>query len=182
MKTYVALLRGINVGKAKRIRMADLREAFTDLGYADVKTLLNSGNVIFRSPRAVGATTVRSIEASVSAATGVSAAVTLLGETELLQAVDECPLLGRATDPSRLMVAVPASAKEMDGLRPLEQEDWAPEAFAAGTRVAYLWCPNGVAESALNGAVKRALAGAVTARNWNTVTKLAEILGELGRR
>ena len=71
MSTYVALLRGINVGKAKRIAMADLRALLEDLGHTDVVTLLNSGNVVFRSGRKIPAKIAAEIAAAIAGAAPV---------------------------------------------------------------------------------------------------------------
>ena len=80
---YVALLRGINVGKAKRVAMADLRAALESLGYTDVATLLNSGNAVFTAPPAAAGRAAADIQAAVLARTGVSSRVTVLDAEEL---------------------------------------------------------------------------------------------------
>jgi uncharacterized protein (DUF1697 family) len=172
LTTYVALLRGINVGRAKRVSMQDLREVVEDLGYSDVRTLLNSGNVVFTSSRRLAATSGARLEQALLARTGVSSRVTLLSGRELTTLVEECPLLSFANDPTRLMVAVPSSSAHLARLRDLERHDWAPEALALGGRVAYLWCPEGLIASRVGDAVGRTLGEAVTTRNWATVTKL----------
>ncbi len=169
-ETKIALLRGINVGKAKRVAMADLRALVSDLGYTDVRTLLNSGNVVFRAGGA-SAEAADAIERGISRSLGVSSPVTVITARELAAAMDENPLLAVADNFSRLLVAVLAGAAAAARLVPLAARDWSPEAFALGTRVAYLWCPNGVIKSALAKAVEKELGAAVTARNWNTMTK-----------
>jgi uncharacterized protein (DUF1697 family) len=103
--THVALMRGINVGRAKRIAMANLRALVEDLGYNDVRTLLNSGNVVFAAPDLARADAAARIEAALTARLGVSARVTLLAAAELAAAVRDNPLLDVAGDPSRLLVA-----------------------------------------------------------------------------
>lgn len=85
--THVALLRGINVGKAKRIAMADLRAVVTALGATDVQTLLNSGNVVFTARRAIASTT---LQTAIRAGTGVDARTTVLTAAELSDD-DEAP-------------------------------------------------------------------------------------------
>jgi uncharacterized protein (DUF1697 family) len=168
---YVALLRGINVGRAKRVSMADLRALFADLGYGDVRTLLNSGNVVFSGPGAAPGAAAR-IEAALAQRLGVSARVTVLTAAELATIVAGNALLAVAGDHSRLLVAVLADRADRARLEPLTEQDWAPEALALGVRVAYMWCPDGVLASRLSAAVGRLLGDAVTARNWATVTKL----------
>ena len=98
---HVALLRGINVGKAKRIAMADLRDAVGSLGHTEVKTLLNSGNVVFT---AADKPTEKALYDAIKNATGVSSDVILVTGKQLDQIVDQNPLTDVMTDPSRLMV------------------------------------------------------------------------------
>lgn len=170
MATHVALIRGINVGRAKRVAMADLRALVSDLGYGDVRTLLNSGNVVFTG-RAKPDPAPR-IQKGLEERLGVSARVMSLTAEELDAVVDANPLVDEADDPSRLMVAFLADPADTERLEPLATQDWAPEAIALGPRAAYLWCPNGVAKSVLNKSVTQAVDAEITARNWTTVTKL----------
>ena len=170
--THVALIRGINVGRAKRIAMADLRALVEDLGYRDVRTLLNSGNVVFTAPGAVRGAADARIEKAMVTRLGVAARVTILTAAELASAVARNPLGKVAADPSRMLVAVLRKPGERTRLAGLARRDWAPEALAIGPRVAYLWCPAGALESPLWVAVGRALGDAVTTRNWSTMTKL----------
>lgn len=172
----VALIRGINVGRAKRVAMADLRALVEGLGYGGVRTLLNSGNVVFTAGTAPAKSAAR-IEAALAGEVGVTARVIVLTAAELEVAIAENPLLDAAGDPSRLLVAFLASGADRPRLETLAREDWAPETLALGTRAAYLWCPRGIAESRLFEAVGRALGGAVTTRNWATVTRLHTLAG-----
>ncbi len=179
--THVALLRGINVGKAKRVAMADLRALVADLGYGDVKTLLNSGNVVFTASGKVPTSGKNSpaarIEAALEERTGISSRVTVLTAGELAAAVAGNPLVEVATNPSRLLVAVLTDPADRRRLEPLRDEDWSPESLALGERVAYMWCPPGVLESQLAQAVGRTLGDAVTTRNWATMLKLHALAG-----
>jgi len=168
----IALLRGINVGRAKRVAMADLRALVEDLGYGDVRTLLNSGNVVFTTPRAAASAARARIQQALATKLGVSARVTVLSAEELAAAITDNPLLKIADDPSRLLVAVLGDPADRPKLKPLLKEDWAAEVLAIGTRVAYLWCPDGILASRLAEAVNRVLGDGVTARNWATMLKL----------
>jgi uncharacterized protein (DUF1697 family) len=168
--THIALIRGINVGKANRVSMADLRTLVEGIGYGDVRTLLNSGNVIFTS-RAAPKLAATRIEKALEAKTGVSARVTVLTAAELAAAVADNPLV-KVEDPTRLLVAVLNSADDRRHLETLTNEDWGTERLAVGLRVAYLWCPDGILASRLAVAVGKALGNAVTSRNWATILKL----------
>jgi uncharacterized protein (DUF1697 family) len=172
---HVLLLRGINVGKAKRIAMADLKALVESLGCKDVKTLLNSGNVVCTTSKPAGL--AARVQKAVAAKLGVTARVTAVSADELAAIVRENPLLDVATNPSRLLVAVLADPADRPKLAALDRGDWAPEAFALGTRAAYLWMPDGVIDSRVAKALEKAMGDAVTSRNWATVLKLATLAG-----
>ncbi|HEV8611354.1 MAG TPA: DUF1697 domain-containing protein [Thermoanaerobaculia bacterium] len=178
MSRHVALIRGINVGRAKRVAMADLRALVEDLGYGDVRTLLNSGNVVFTAPASARKSSAGRIEEAITARLGISARVTVLTAAELDAVVAENPLGEVATDPSRLLVTVLIDPAHRKRLLPLGRQDWAPDVLAVGGRVAYLWCPRGMLESRLAIAVNRALGDGATTRNWTTVTKLHALAGK----
>jgi len=175
--THIALLRGINVGKAKRVSMAELRAMMESLGYREVRTLLNSGNVVFRSSKA-NEDAVTRIEQALVKKLQVSSKVTVLTASELTTAVDENPLLKVATDPTRLLVAVLRDPADRKKLLPLAKQDWGKESLAVGARVAYLWCPNGILDSPAATAVNKVLGDSVTARNWATMLKLRALAQE----
>jgi len=170
---WVALIRGINVGRAKRVAMADLRALLTGLGYSDVRTLLNSGNAVFTAGDATPAELGARISAALETGLGIAAGVIVLPAAELAEIAADDPLAGVADDPSKLIIAFLADPSDAGRLRELERRDWSPEAIAVGRRVAYLWCANGIADSALWKAVVRASGDAVTSRNRATVLKLA---------
>jgi uncharacterized protein (DUF1697 family) len=180
-ETFVALFRGINVGTAKRVAMADLRALFERLGYGDVRTLLNSGNVVFTATgKGAGGAAAR-IEKEVGKRLGVTSRVTVLTGKELAEAVAKNPLGAIAANASRLLVLVPWDAKALAELKPLLREEWKPERLALGRRVAWLWCADGIRDSALWAAANRALGDRGTARNLATMTKLVALC-EASRR
>jgi uncharacterized protein (DUF1697 family) len=170
---YIGLLRGINVGKAKRVAMVDLRALLENLGFENVRTLLNSGNVVFSSvEKLVDTEIAERIEAAFAKQFGFSSRLTVLTGNELTEVVEANPLAGVAKEPSRYLIAFLTNAADRKKLDPLTQRDWSPEALALGRRAAYLWCPDGVLASALPEAVGQALKDGVTTRNWATVLKL----------
>jgi uncharacterized protein (DUF1697 family) len=174
--TFVALLRGINVGKAKRVAMADLRKLIEGLGYGDVRTLLNSGNVVFTGPKSAAKDAGAKIENAIASKLGVTSRVTVIDASELAVAMDENPLGKLAHEPRLLLVAVLAKPADRALLAPLAKQKWSPEALAIGTRVAYIWCPNGQIDSPVAKAVWKALGDRVTARNLATMLKLQAIV------
>jgi uncharacterized protein (DUF1697 family) len=176
---HVALLRGVNnAGNSPRVSMADLRALFEGLGFRDVSTLLNSGNVVFSARR--GDVQGR-IAKALAARLGLKVPVIVLGGPEVIAAVRDNPLAGVAANPSWLLVVVLRSPADGRRLRPLLARRWAPERLAVGRRVAYLWCAKGVAKSPLWAAVDRALERSGTARNIATMTKLAALVTQEAR-
>jgi uncharacterized protein (DUF1697 family) len=172
MSECIALIRGINVGRGKRIAMADLRDIMVDLGHTEVRTLMNSGNLLFQCKRPNVAKIAAGIEAAIGAACGFSAAVTVITAQQLDRIVEENPLLQVAHDPARHLVAFVTHPKHLDALRPLLEESWTPDALALTGRAAYLWCATGILDSKFLQAFSRRAGATVTTRNWATVLKL----------
>ncbi|ATQ75279.1 hypothetical protein CR152_12715 [Massilia violaceinigra] len=169
---YIALLRGINVGRAKRIAMADLRQLVGELGCTEVRTLLNSGNVVFNAPRQAPAALAALIQDALVVKLGVAARVMVLVSDQLDRIVAANPLLPVANDHARLLVFVFSDPGAPALLAPLAALDWAPEQLAVADLAAYLWCPAGVLDSKIAVAMGKLLGDGMTSRNWNTVCKL----------
>jgi len=176
---FVALLRGINVGKAKRVAMADLKALVADLGYRDVKTLLNSGNVVFSSTKADGAAAARRIEKGVADKLGVTSRVTVVSADEIAAAIAKNPHRRIASNPSRHLVAFFPDDAAVKALGPFVKKKWAPEAVAASGRVLFLWCPDSILESPAFTELAKLAKDGVTTRNWATVEKLHALAGSL---
>lgn len=182
MTAFVALLRGINVGKAKRIAMADLRALFEDLGYAEVQTLLNSGNVLFEAARPNPRKIIETVEKGIERRFGFAVPTVVTTGEEFRAASAGNPLLLEGRDHAKLLVAFPRGPRVLAAARALLAEDWTPEALAVDERVAYLWCPGGIIDSRLMKAFARATGEDATARNWATVQKLIEALATAAAR
>ena len=150
--------------------MSDLRELVAGLGHANVRTLLNSGNVVFEAKRASPGKLALEIRAGIEESFGIAANVVVVTAAELCAAVDENPL--HVGDPSRFLVAFVAAPAALEPVKALEGESWAPDRLAVGTRAAYIWCANGILESKLLRAFSRATGESATTRNWSTVLKL----------
>ena len=168
----IALLRGVNVGRARRVAMADLRDLVEALGYRDVSTLLNSGNVVFTAGRRNASNAGARIEKALVERLGVQSRVFVLDAIELATAVAQNPFVSSKRDPARMLLAVTASAAAQAKLVALTKQPWTPDEIVARERVAYLWCAAGLIESKLAQAMSRALGDGVTTRNWATVLKL----------
>lgn len=176
MTQCVALLRGINVGRAKRISMADLRGLVESLGFTRVRTALNSGNVVFDAPRPNPARIGGQIEKAIIERCGFSASVVVIKGSDLEAVISGNLLPDAVAEPSRFLVAFAATAATLEKARPLLAETWEPDSLGIGSHAAYLWCANGILESKLLKAFARATADAITTRNWATVLKLQAVL------
>jgi uncharacterized protein (DUF1697 family) len=172
MTPCIALLRGINVGRAKRIAMGELRDLLEALGCANVRTLLNSGNAVFHVERPDVSVLAATIGAAIERQFGFPVAVVVLTAGTLTAIVAGNDLLAAGRDPAKLLVAFVPDRAALAGPRTLLAERWTPEALSIGREAAYLWCANGIADSALVQAVSRATANRLTTRNWTTVLKL----------
>jgi uncharacterized protein (DUF1697 family) len=174
MGTYVALLRGINVGGHNRVSMPALRELCDDLGYADVVTYIQSGNVALRSPARSAAAVERALTAAIEKELGLTIAVIVRTEPELEKVSRGNPFPKAA--PNRLHVAFLAAEPAAARVRALEAYDTGPDEVKVRGREAYLHTPGGYGNSRLSGMfIENQLQVAATARNWNTVTKLLEL-------
>jgi uncharacterized protein (DUF1697 family) len=179
MPQHVALLRGINVGKAKRVAMADLRQLLADLGYKHIHTLLNSGNALFDADDLTPpADHAARIETALHATLGVSARVIVLPGDSLRAAVAENPLRTAAdANPSAFLMGFVPDRDALSALVPHAVIDWSPEALAIGRHAVYIDCHGAILASRLLPAVTRTLADhALTTRNWATILKLDTLL------
>jgi uncharacterized protein (DUF1697 family) len=176
-QTWVALIRGINVGRAKRIAMLDLRNLFKSLGFADVRTLGQSGNAIISSGRRSATTIEDEISKRIRSDFHMDATVLVRTATEFVAAVDANPFVARGVAPGELHVAFlsaePTAAKRAG----VDGSTFPSDEFAFGKRVIYLRLPNGIMGSTLPD-WERALGVRVTQRNWNTSTKLRHVLAQ----
>lgn len=177
MTECIALIRGINVGRANRVSMSDLRDLFAAQGFTHVRTLLNSGNVLFQSSSRNAAKLASVIEKAIADQCGFCAAVAVVSAQELTDIIEENSLLHVAKDPARHLVAFVAHPKLLTPLRPMLKGSWTPDALAIGDRAAYLWCSTGILDSKMLRAFVRQAGASVTTRNWATVLKLQAAAG-----
>ena len=177
MPVAIVLLRGINLGSRRRVGMADLRELLADDGYEDVRTHLQSGNVLLSSPLA-GARLEHALERQLADGLGIEVDVLVRSRKQLAGVVARDPFGKVATNPSRYLVSFLRSKPSPKVVRELAAEDVAPEQFVIEGREVYAWHPGGVQQSKLNKLLAQRLGVTATARNWNTVTKLLELAGE----
>jgi uncharacterized protein (DUF1697 family) len=174
-QTCVALVRGINVGRAKRIAMLDLRNLLGSLGYSDVRTHGQRGNAVFLSGQRNAAAIEEEISKRIRSDFRMDASVLVRTAIEFVRAVDANPFMARGVAPNELHVAFLSTEPAAGKKGGLDREAFAPDEFAFGKRVIYVRLPNGIMGSRLPD-WERALGTRVTQRNWNTSTKLRDLL------
>jgi uncharacterized protein (DUF1697 family) len=169
----IALLRGINVGGRNKLPMADLRELFEEAGCSDVRSYIQSGNVICGASAALRQRLPSRISGAIAERFGYDVPVVVRTGAELAAVASEHPLRGPRTDDKTLHVAFLAHAPSAKQRAALDPERSPPDRFELRGRELYLCCPNGIARTKLTNAyLDRTLGTVSTVRNWNTVQKL----------
>ena len=171
--TWIALLRGINLGAKRRVAMADLRALLEGLGYEDVRTLLQSGNAVFTAG-ARAADHEGAISGAIGDELGLDVAVLVRSASELASVVNANPFATEGADAKELHAVFLGSTPPKRKVDALDAEAYAPDEFALGKRVVYLRLPNGI-QGARVPDWQKVLGVEITQRNWNTVTKLRDL-------
>lgn len=176
MTTYVALLRGVNLGARNKVSMADLRTPFESLGAEDVQTYVQSGNVVFKSRVRSAARLAGDIERLIDRELGLEISVMVRTRRQLAEIVAGNPFEASEADGTKLHVTFLAKAPKRSRALALEPESFEPDAFQVHGREVYVHTPQGYGKSKLSNAYfEKQFGVAGTTRNWNTVTKLAEL-------
>ena len=170
MPIYVALLRGVNVGGARKLPMAELRALVESLGCTRVSTYIQSGNVVFSAGKPVAPAT---LEVAIADRFGLDVAVMLRTPAQLEHVLEANPFPD--ADRSRLHVGFMAKRPNTATVAGLEADRFVPDEFAVEGAEVYLHLPAGMGRTKLPDYLVRRLAVPVTVRNWNTVGKLAEL-------
>ena len=182
LNTYVALLRGINVGGRNKIAMKDLHASFVALGHGEVATYIQSGNVVFRSASKVASKLGAAIEAEVSKRFGLKIGVLVRTPSDFDVLIKGNPYLAPGRESSKTMVMFLDDVPTSDAIAGLDPHRSPPDEFVVRGREIYLYCPNGFGRSKLSiDYFERRLRTRATARNWNTVVKLADLMAAAGR-
>lgn len=175
----MALLRGVNVGKSRRVAMADLRAALAEAGYGEVTTHLQSGNVVLSSGERSADAVARALEDVLREELDLDIDVIVRTGAQLEKVLGTNPLLGRGVDTKTLHVGFLKSKPKAAAARALGSADFGRDEFALAGRELYLRYPDGQGRSKMSGAFfERALATPMTIRNWAVVTKLAQLARE----
>ena len=177
-QTYVALVRGINVGGRRKVAMADLRALVAEVGAEDVATYVQSGNVILKS-RERPAQLAPAIEREIERALGLQVRVVLRTQAQLAKIVAGNPFTRDRQDPTNLYVTFLAERPDRERVRELEEQKFEPERFRISGEEIFLLYPSGYGRSKVTNALfEKQLGVAATTRNWRTVTRLAELASQ----
>jgi uncharacterized protein (DUF1697 family) len=177
MTIQIALLRGINIAGHKQVAMADLRDLLTQLGFVDVRSLLQSGNLVFRGRARSGARLERLLEAETEERLALRTEFFVRTAEEWKSIVAHNPFREEAErDPAHLAVMFFKDTPDADAVKALKAAVTGPEVVRADGRQAYITYPNGFARSRLTTTlIDRKLGTRCTGRNWNTVLKIAAL-------
>jgi uncharacterized protein (DUF1697 family) len=179
MATYVVLLRGINVGGNKRIKMAELKDALSAVGLDNPQTLLQSGNVVIDSNADTPAL-VDIVETTIESTFGFQSTVIVRTADEFRSLLADHPFTsGQVEDPRFAHVGFCRDEPDRDGFEALQEAHEGPEEMKLVRRELFVYYPEGSGRSKLtNSVIEKHLGTPTTSRNWNTVEKLAAILDE----
>jgi uncharacterized protein (DUF1697 family) len=181
MPIYIAMLRGINIGPHKRMKMDKLRACCEGLGFADVKTYIQSGNVIFKTPKLSPAALATKLGECIVKDFGFSAEVILRSREEMKEIIDDNSFTKeRGIDLSKLHVLFLSASASVAALKKLQELTLAPDRTHNSGKEIYFYFPNGVSGSSLwKHPLDRVLSLPVTMRNWKTVTTLYQMAMEV---
>jgi uncharacterized protein (DUF1697 family) len=182
MPAHIAMLRGINIGPHKRIKMDRLRASFEGLGFDQVQTYIQSGNVVFKAGKISAVSLCKKIEGKLLDDFGFSVSAILRTQKEMEKIIRDNPLLKeKGIDPAKLHVAFLSEAPTAAALAKLQGLTPAPDRARLLNKELHLYFPNGVSGSSLwKHPLDRVLSVVTTTRNWNTVNQLSAMARGLG--
>lgn len=173
MTSYVAMLRGINVGGHAKVSMVDLRDSFAEMGFDAPRTYIQSGNLLFATSTAPAKLRTM-LEEGLEARFGLEIKVVLRTGAQLADVVARNPLASGGRDPSKLHVTFLATKPATS--TPSGPRTFLPDEFRLSGREVYVHCPEGYGRTKLNNAFfERSLDVVATTRTWRTVTTLADM-------
>lgn len=177
MTTYISMLRGINVSGQKKIRMAELKNMYEMLGFGNVQTYVQSGNVIFDSSQQEIVKIQKSIETQIEAAFGFSVPVLIRTTDDFKRIIESHPF--KKEEALRVLVTFLYERPDKSKLEDLSQYEDKVDKFAIGEQEIFLFCPGGYGKTKLsNTFFERKLDVVATTRNWKSVNALYEMTSE----
>jgi uncharacterized protein (DUF1697 family) len=176
MKKFIALLRGINVSGQKQIKMSDLKTLFEEVGFQNVETYIQSGNLIFSGKEKSSENIAERISSSIKKKFGFDVQVFVLLPEELLEILNKNPFINKNKDPDKLYVIFLSTVPLKANLEKLGAIDFSPEEFRCDGKCIYLFVPNGYGKAKLNNNFfENKLKVSGTTRNLKTVKAILEL-------
>lgn len=178
MKTYIALLRGINVSGQKKIKMADLRDLLESEGLKNVRTYIQSGNVIFES-RETAKALQEQIKSIIAKQYGFEVPILIRTPEEITQIIENNPFMDdESKDPTRTYFTILSGTPEAELVSKVQEKKYASEEVVFGEHVIYFHSPLGYGDAKMNNNFfEKKLKVSATTRNWKTLNKLIEMTG-----
>ena len=180
MNRYVILLRGINVGGKNKLLMKDLIVILETLGCKNVKTYIQSGNVVFQTENLNTSKLSEQLSQEIDLQHNFKPNVLILSSNDFLQTINNNPYPEAESDPETLHFGFLESVPEDPNLDKLDSLKITSERFQLINQVFYLHAPDGIGRSKLAAQSEKAIGVSMTSRNWRTVFKLQEMMNEYG--
>ncbi len=177
MNTYISMLRGINVSGQKMIKMEALKALYESLNFKNVKTYIQSGNVLFESMIANPAEITKKIEDKIKRSFGFSVPVVLRMPNELHRVIEKNPfLIKRKEDVTKLHVTFLSRIPDSVLVNEIKSAAFKPDEFIISGREIYVFCPGGYGNTKINNSFfEKKLNVSATTRNWKTVNMLSDM-------
>jgi uncharacterized protein (DUF1697 family) len=181
MTTYIAILRGINLGGHKTIKMEALRELCATLQFKNTKTYIQSGNIVFQYKKTKEQKLEEIIKTAILKQFGFEVPVIVMEYDEWKKIIKDNPFAKDKTkDPVYLHVTVLAEQPDLEKVDKMKEGSYQPEEWRMIDKAIYLYCPNGYGNAKLtNGFIETKLKVMATTRNWKTTNELARMAGEM---
>ena len=177
MAVFLSILRGINVGN-KQIKMADLKKLYEELGFENVRTFIQSGNVVFESKTTTKL--AQKIEQKINEAYKFDVPVIIITEKELQKIIDLNPFLKQKNiELDKLHVTYLGEEPTKENITKTEAYNYAPDLFHISGKAVYVYCPNGYGNTKINNTFfENKLKVSATTRNWKTTNALLNLMKE----
>ncbi len=176
MKKFIALLRGINVSGQKQIKMSELKTLFEKIGFQDVETYIQSGNVIFSAKESSAENLTKKISLAIKKFWDFDVQVIVLTPADLQNILSKNPFIKRETESDKLYVVFLSAPPAKSDIKKLNPVDFSPEEYKVNENCVYLFVPNGYGKAKLNNNFfEKKLKVIGTTRNWKTINKLFEL-------
>lgn len=177
MKKFIALLRGINVSGQKKIKMSGLKLLFEEIGFQNVETYIQSGNVIFSSKDLSTNKLETNISSGIKRKFGFDVRVVILTPKEIEYTLKNNPFINKKKEIERLYVSFLSDSPSKENIQKLNSTDYSPEEYKIDGKQIYLFFPDGYGKAKLNNNLfEHKLKLNATTRNWKTIKTLSELI------